>query len=453
MQVRNPFCVFSNALTVLFICGLAANGAKAQALVYVTNSSADTLSVISTTTNAIVGTIPVCQTPEEVALNPTGTRAYVACGTFGTPGTVDVIDTAASSVIGTISAGLGGFSRGIAVSPDGSRAYVTSIDSGTVGVIDTTSNSVVGTVSGLSFPTGVIFSPDGTHAYVTNGNDGTVAVIDTATLAVVNTIPVGFSPHNLAITPDGSTLYVANTTDPSGSVSVISTATSTTVSTITTGAGTNWPAITPNGKTLYATNRDANTVSVIDTSSNTLTTTIPTGDECYGAAVSGDGNHLYIACNSGGNPSLNGVWVIDTSTNTVSATVLFPAGAGAFGIAISHPPPYNVCLLYDSTKAAKAGSTIPIKLQLCDASGNDLSSSSIIAHAVNVTQISTSITGPVEDSGNANPDNDFRFDSGLGSTGGYIFNLKTTGLTTGTYGLNFTVTGDSAVYAAPFQVK
>ena len=96
---------------------------------------------------------------------------------------------------------------------------------------------------------------------------------------------------------------------------------------------------------------------------------------------------------------------------------------------------------------------MPIKLQLCDGSGNDVSSSSITAHAISLTQISSSISGPVQDSGNANSDNDFRFDSGLGSTGGYIFNLKTTGLSTGTYNLNFTVTGDSFVYAAPFQVK
>jgi hypothetical protein len=116
-------------------------------------------------------------------------------------------------------------------------------------------------------------------------------------------------------------------------------------------------------------------------------------------------------------------------------------------------PRYNVCLLYDPTRAVRAGSTVPMKLQLCNISGDDLSSSSITVHAISVTQTSTSISGPVQDSGNANPDNDFRFDSTLGGAGGYILNLSTVGLTTGTYNLNFTVTGDSAVYAAPFQVK
>jgi hypothetical protein len=101
----------------------------------------------------------------------------------------------------------------------------------------------------------------------------------------------------------------------------------------------------------------------------------------------------------------------------------------------------------------RIGSTIPIKLQLCNSSGNDLSSSAITLHATGVTQTSASTSGAVVDSGNANPDTDFRFDLTLGTTGGYIFNLKTNGLTTGSYNLKFTATGDSSVYGAPFQVK
>jgi hypothetical protein len=119
----------------------------------------------------------------------------------------------------------------------------------------------------------------------------------------------------------------------------------------------------------------------------------------------------------------------------------------------SNPPAYYLCLLYDPTKAKHSGATIPVKLELCDVNSHDLSSSTIALHAVSITRVSDSISGPVEDSGNANPDNDFRFDSGMGGTASYIFNLKTTGLSTGTYNLNFTVTGDSFVYGAPFQVK
>jgi Galactose oxidase, central domain len=163
---------------------------------------------------------------------------------------------------------------------------------------------------------------------------------------------------------------------------------------------------------------------------------LPAGREGFPAVYNPASDQMTIFggladVSGGGNAFVNDVWVLSSANGIL----------------------HNTCLLYDSTKAVKSGSTIPIKLQLCDSSGNDLSSSTITLHAVSITQSSTSISGDVQDSGNSNPDDDFRFDSTLGSTGGYIFNLKTNGLTTGTYALNFTVTGDSYVYAAPLQVK
>jgi hypothetical protein len=159
-----------------------------------------------------------------------------------------------------------------------------------------------------------------------------------------------------------------------------------------------------------------------------------------------------------GSPAIDAVPLgacTDVSGNPVATDqrgIARPQGA-ACDIGSVEAVRYNVCLLYDPARAVQSGATYPIKLQLCDAAGNNLSSPAITLHASSVTRVSNSITGPVQDSGNANPDNDFRFDSTLGSTGGYIFNLGTKGLTTGSYNLNFTLTGDPSVYAAPFQVK
>ena len=113
-------------------------------------------------------------------------------------------------------------------------------------------------------------------------------------------------------------------------------------------------------------------------------------------------------------------------------------------------PSYNVCPLYDATKAKKSGSTYPIQIQLCDATGQNLSSAAIVVHALGVTQLSTNAPGTLDDAGNSNPDFDFRYDATLG---GYIFNLKTTGFATGTYSLNFTAGTDPAVHSALFQIK
>jgi hypothetical protein len=116
-------------------------------------------------------------------------------------------------------------------------------------------------------------------------------------------------------------------------------------------------------------------------------------------------------------------------------------------------PSYQVCLLYDPLVARKSGTTYPIKLQLCDANGQNLSSPSIAVHAVSVTQASTNAPGPLDDTGNANPDFDFRYDATLGGTGGYIFNLSLRGAPTGTYNLNFRAGTDPALHSAPFAVK
>jgi hypothetical protein len=133
-----------------------------------------------------------------------------------------------------------------------------------------------------------------------------------------------------------------------------------------------------------------------------------------------------------------------------------PGGIGYFddfSATLIVQPSYQVCLLYDPAKAVKRGATIPIKLQLCDGNGNDLSASGITVRATGVTLSSSSISGQVEDSGNSNPDNDFRFDSTLGGTGGYIFNLSTKGLARGTYNLAFKAGTDPTAYSVPFEVK
>src|SRR5207245_9415861 len=104
--------------------------------------------------------------------------------------------------------------------------------------------------------------------------------------------------------------------------------------------------------------------------------------------------------------------------------------------------------LHASTKRVLSGATTPSQLESCDAAGNDLSSAGITLTAIGGTQLSTSISGPVMASGNANPDNNFRF-----AGPGYVYNLSTKGLSTGTYALSFTISGDRTIHTVYFQVK
>lgn len=112
---------------------------------------------------------------------------------------------------------------------------------------------------------------------------------------------------------------------------------------------------------------------------------------------------------------------------------------------------YEICPLFDTTKSHKLGSTVPIRLRLCDSSGSNLSSADLAVTATGlVKQDGTASTALAEDTGNANPDGGFRYDPELE---GYAYNLSTKGLSRGTWELRFTVTGDPNTYAIRFDIR
>jgi YVTN family beta-propeller protein len=201
----------------------------------------------------------------------------------GTSGnTVSVISTATNTVIGSpITVGTGPL--GVAVTPDGSKVYVTSnfLDrQPNLSVIDTATNAVSTTITGIDRPVGVAVTPDGRKVYVADEVANSVAVIDTATNAVTATIPVGSNPLGVAVNPDGSKVYTTNSGNifAAGTVSVIDTATNTMIgSPITVGTIPFGVAVTRDGSKVYVANEDDNTVSVIDTTKNTVIATIPVG--------------------------------------------------------------------------------------------------------------------------------------------------------------------------------
>src|SRR5262249_29457598 len=66
---------------------------------------------------------------------------------------------------------------------------------------------------------------------------------------------------------------------------------------------------------------------------------------------------------------------------------------------------YTVAPLYDPNKAVKSGAVIPLKLQLHDASGANLSSPSLVVSATGLVQKDNQPDGTLTDPGNANADN------------------------------------------------
>jgi uncharacterized protein (TIGR03437 family) len=127
-------------------------------------------------------------------------------------------------------------SQPIALSADDSLLVVANPDNNSVTFFDPKNgNARLAEISVGKEPNGVALSPDGSRAYVANTVDGTVTVLGinrgSATYGtLLATVTVGTEPYGLALTPTGRKLYVANAR--SNSVSVIDTTANYSVKTI-----------------------------------------------------------------------------------------------------------------------------------------------------------------------------------------------------------------------------
>lgn len=176
----------------------------------------------------------------DVEITPDGSRIYVAPNYA--PG-IYVIDTNSSTVVDTVAFDeyTQGYARKIEISPDGTRAYVlvNNVTEGgavynAVAVVDidpnnvATYNTTVATIGGWQPLYGyarpwkdIALSPDGSRLYVTASDGMTVSVINTDTRTVIGTFATdqsaglyaddywGDYPRAVTVAPNG-TVYVAD---------------------------------------------------------------------------------------------------------------------------------------------------------------------------------------------------------------------------------------------------
>lgn len=197
------------------------------------SGSATTVRIVDLNTNTIVGSpITVDLAPASLAITPDGAFVYVinyVDGNLGT-GTISIIRTSDNTVVGTIPGFSGPFA--IAITPNGRFAYVTNFGSNnfapvgtTVSVVNLQTNTVIATIKVGTQPSGIAITPDGRFAYVTNYNTlylgpnftnltsgiGIVNIIDICTNKVIcPAIVVGSSPAAIAISPNGRFAYTTN---------------------------------------------------------------------------------------------------------------------------------------------------------------------------------------------------------------------------------------------------
>jgi YVTN family beta-propeller protein/autotransporter-associated beta strand protein len=222
--------------------------------VYVANNvGGDSVSVYSA--NASTGQLTQTTTialaafagPRGIAFSPDGSRAYI---TEQNANTVVVVNTATNAVVGAVT--VGGLPVTVAVSPDGTHAYVTNNSSNSVSVINTATNTVVATVATGAGPNGVVVSPDGKYFYIGNQTDGTITQFNVTTNTALGSIASGTQTSGLAISPDGTALYASNFGSNNVAMFSISTGTGflTSLGTIAAGSSPLAPGMCGNGSAM-----------------------------------------------------------------------------------------------------------------------------------------------------------------------------------------------------------
>lgn len=199
---------------------------------------------------------------------------------------------------------------------------------------------ILATLTAEDGPRFTAVSPDGTRLYVSNTQSASVSIFDTATRALIGAVSLPSNPHQLAVSPDGTKLYAGNF---AGQVWVVDLTVSppVRVATVTVGGGVNGIVVSLDGQKVYVANSNSHTISVISASTNTVTATL--GPFMAGGTtlrspeqmvISPNGDYLYVGFTNRSSPTVDriaGMARIRISDNTaepiVGATlVLQPAG-------------------------------------------------------------------------------------------------------------------------------
>lgn len=96
------------------------------------------------------------------------------------------------------------------VTPDSRYVYVTCRKSGDVRVLDLQQLKVIDSIKVGTFPLIPVITPAGDYVFVTNRNSNSVSAIKTSTRTVEYTVAtVGVEPHGIAVSKDGQFVYVS----------------------------------------------------------------------------------------------------------------------------------------------------------------------------------------------------------------------------------------------------
>jgi DNA-binding beta-propeller fold protein YncE len=201
--------------------------AAAQGTLVVANRQSGSVSLFDLASGFEVGRLPIGpEIPHEVAVSPDG--RWILSGAYGGGNNhgrhLVVMDLVNVREIGRIDLGERSRPHSMAFLPDNRRAVVTMEESDRLALVDIETLEIL-----RIYDTGgreghmVRLSPDGSRAYVTSRlGKGTLSVIFLEEERDPVVIVTGGGAEGIAVSPDGSEIWVANRTE--GTISVVSAA-------------------------------------------------------------------------------------------------------------------------------------------------------------------------------------------------------------------------------------
>lgn len=264
---------------------------------FVADVYSNTVSVINTTSNTVINTIPTGSITDGAVYDSSNGDVYAV--TAGSP--VTVIKASNEKVIANIP--VGSNSLGGVFDPANGGVYIFNQNSGSVSVINGATNTVLTTIHGLPSPVAGAYDSTNGKIYVANYDFGGVSIIDTNTNQLVNTVSGNGGLASALFDPDNNIIYVANQGHQGGgpggnTLLVISGANDTLLRNIVIpGPSQVGLAYNPNNHNVYVTNfgsneQPGNTVTRVSTTSNVPDTIITFALDDNGAGVANGGTTL-----------------------------------------------------------------------------------------------------------------------------------------------------------------
>ncbi|MBQ0957655.1 YncE family protein [Ideonella sp. 4Y11] len=280
------------AVAAMLAVGALAS-ARAQYTLYVGNDQCPTNNSVTRFTGKPWGagaTVPVGHCPAGIAFSPDGATAWVMNAGANT---ITPIATASFSPGAAFDAGVVA-PLFAAVTPDGQWLATTGAGSNQLALIATTNTALVKTVAVGASPTGLALLPDGSKAYTANVADNTVSVVSLGTqpkLKKTLSLP-GCSPYGMAATPDGSAVYVACISGPLWRIRTAKDKADAAPIALPQTSGGAQVVITRDGKTAFVSNTNGAVYPVtLKTGAVGAPIAIP---GAYGLALSPDGKVLAV---------------------------------------------------------------------------------------------------------------------------------------------------------------